>query len=380
MLTDFLIKVIVLLLPTQLGLHFWPAFSRVAGIKVDYLSPTIYLVDVLLFLLVVINSKSLISWFRKHLIFLTTLFIFVAFNTLFAVSPLNTLFWWLRLLEYLLTFLILKINRLQWKDIRRPLLFSTFTVVFIEIFQLLKQASLGGIFYYLGERAFSSSTPGLGRLNLFGLDVVRPMSTFSHPNSLAGYLLTVFYLFLQKNTKPWTKLIPFIGILLTFSKASIVALSLIIFNVRPEIIISTSLLITFIQPLLNNLHLTWQPLSDRLFFYPYLNKISPFNPPTGVGLGGFIPFLGKQLPGSFITPSKLQPIHNIIYLYVAELGVVGTILLAVALLNKKISKVLASRPVIGLLAIYLFVGSMDHYLWTLPQNKLIFIFALSILF
>lgn len=379
MISDILIKTIVVLLPTQLGLHFWPAFSRVAGIKVDYLSPTIYFIDILLVLLIIFNLKSLYLFLKKNLPTLGIFVSFITLNTLFSVSPLNTLFWWLRTLLYLLVFLVFRLRHISWLQIRTPLLYGTIAIIFIEIAQLCLQSSLGGLFYFLGERAFSGSTPGIGRFDLLGLEILRPISTFSHPNSLAGYLLVVFYLFIKKPSKPWHKLIPFIGILLTFSKSAIIALAFIVFNLKPEFIILISVIITFAQPLIQNYSSNWQPLSDRLFYFAYLKKIFLQNLLTGVGLGGFIPALGKLLPGSFLTPSKLQPVHNLLFLAVSELGILGTFLVFLTTIKLKILKVLSNPLVLGLITIILFTGTFDHYNWTLPQNKLIFLLALSIM-
>jgi hypothetical protein len=377
--SDLLIKVIVFLLPTQLGLHFWPAFSRVAGIKVDYLSPTLYFVDILLALLILFNLKSLFFFLKKHLFPLCLFISFSVLNTLFSVSPLNTLFWWLRLDLYLLVFFVLRLRHLQWEDIRMPLIYSTLLIVTIEITQLCLQSSLGGLFYYLGERAFSGSTPGIGRFDLLGLEVLRPIATFSHANSLAGYLLIVFYLFSKKPSVSWYKLVPFVGLLLTFSKSAIIALAFIIFGLKPEIIILVSLVFTFIQPLLQNFSANWQSLSDRLFYYSYLKNIVLQNPFSGVGLGGFISALGKLLPGSFITPAKLQPLHNLPFLIMSEIGLLGSLLLILTFIKNKIHRLLSEPLVLGLLALILFTGAFDHYTWTLPQNKLIFLLALSIM-
>ena len=44
----FLFYLLLLLLPTQLGKHFWPTFSYVLGTRVDYLSPTLYLTDIII--------------------------------------------------------------------------------------------------------------------------------------------------------------------------------------------------------------------------------------------------------------------------------------------------------------------------------------------
>jgi hypothetical protein len=378
-LSNFLIWITVLLLPTQLGLHFWPAFSRVAGIKVDYLSPTLYLIDLLLISLILLNLSPVLRFLKKNLLNSGIFISFVAVNIIYSVSPGNSLFWWLRTLLYLLVFLVFRLRHLKWPQIRTPLLYGTILIVIIEIFQLIFQSSIGGPLYFLGERAFSGSTPGIGRFDLLGLEILRPISTFSHSNSLAGYLLIVFYLFAKNSSKPWHKLVPFIGIILTFSKTAIIFIAFIIFNLKPEHIIIVSIVFTFAQPLIQSLAVSWQSLSDRLFYFGYLDRIVLQNPFTGVGLGGFIPSLGKLLPGSFITPSKLQPIHNLFYLMFAEIGIIGTLLLTISLLKKWVIKAISNPLVLGLLALVIFTGTFDHYTWTLPQNKLIFLLALSIM-
>lgn len=379
MISDYLIKVIVVLLPTQMGLHFWPSFSRVAGIKVDYLSPTLYFLDTLLILLVLLNLKSIITFFKKNLIFIGFFVSFTILNTIFSVSPANTIFWWFRIWLYLLVFLVLRLRRLSWKQIRTPLLYGTTAIVLIEVAQLFLQSSLGGPLYFLGERAFSGSTPAIGRFDFLGLEILRPISTFSHANSLAGYLLIIFYLFSKKSSKLWHKLVPFVGIILTFSKSAIVASAFIIFNLKMEIIILISIILTLAQPLIKNMAIIWQPFSDRFFYLFYLKNIILKNPLTGVGLGSFIPSLGDLLPGSFLTPSKLQPIHNLLFLAISELGFFGVSLALLTVIKYKLLKVLSNPLILGLFAIVLFTGTFDHYAWTLPQNRLIFLFALSIM-
>lgn len=379
MLSNFLIKIIVFLLPTQLGLHFWPDYSRVAGIKIDYLSPTLYLVDILLVLLLLLNTKRIRIYIKNNLKITIIFLLFVLLNTLLSVSPLNTMFWWIRSILYLLTFIVLRLRNLRWEQIQHPLFCSTVLIVLLEIVQLVNQSSLGGIFYYLGERSFGSSTPGIGRLNLLGQEVLRPISTFSHANSLSGYLLIVFYLFSKKTSQPWQKIVPFVGILLTFSKTAIFCLAIIVFNVRPEITIFSSIILTIIQPIIHNINSNSQSLSDRLFFFDYQNKIMFRNIFTGVGLGGYIPSLGDQLPGSYITPAKLQPIHNLPYLMLTEIGIIGAAVMLFTILKKKVWQFITNPLVIGLIAVVLFTGVFDHYTWTLPQNKLILLIAFAIM-
>jgi hypothetical protein len=56
---------LLLLLPTQLGLHFWPQWASVFGMRVDYLSPTIYLTDIIIFLLAIIAAIEKKEIFKK---------------------------------------------------------------------------------------------------------------------------------------------------------------------------------------------------------------------------------------------------------------------------------------------------------------------------
>ncbi len=375
-----LLKTIIFLLPTQLGLHFWPSFSRVAGIKIDYLSPTLYLVDLLILLYILFSVKKVFYHIKKQYKIYLVIFSLALLNTVFSISPANTFFWYLHLLVYLLFFLSIRQNKAKWKEIQKPLLLSTVLIVSIELFQLLRQSSLGGLLYYLGERSYSPTTQGLARLNFFGREILRPPSTFSHPNSLAGYLLIVFYLFSRKSKNHWQKTIPFVGIILTFSKTAIVSLSFLIFGLNSGNVILLSLFITTLLPIVSKyIHSSWQPLSDRLFHIPYTHKILLANPFTGVGYGNFIPSLGSFLPGSFLTPSKLQPIHNLPYLYATETGLLGLASLVLILLSKKIKRLLSKKGILDLLAIVIFTGTFDHYTWTLPQNKLILVVALAIM-
>ena len=53
-LEKWLLFLVVLFLPTQLGKHFWPNFSYIYSLKIDYLSPTLYFWDLLVPALLVV--------------------------------------------------------------------------------------------------------------------------------------------------------------------------------------------------------------------------------------------------------------------------------------------------------------------------------------
>ena len=63
---NLLFYLLILFLPTQFGKHFFPAFSFVSGVRVDYLSPTLYLTDILVLFLFIfwIFSKGKFSIFN----------------------------------------------------------------------------------------------------------------------------------------------------------------------------------------------------------------------------------------------------------------------------------------------------------------------------
>ena len=54
-----------------------------------------------------------------------------------------------------------------------------------KAFEFIKQASLNGLFWWLGERTFTSSTPGIAKAVIDGRLLMRPYATFPHPNVLA---------------------------------------------------------------------------------------------------------------------------------------------------------------------------------------------------
>ncbi len=375
MFSKLLIWFIVFFLPSQLGLHFWPSFSRAAGIRLDYLSPTLYFVDLLLLILVISTVRPLFHYLKQYISLVFFITLFIVFNTVFAVSPLNTLFWWARSLFYLLVYLSFRLRSVNWSQIEKPLFISSCFIVLLALFQTLHQSSLNGPFYWFGERAFTQQTPGLARVNLYGFDFVRPPSIFSHPNSFAGYLVIVFFLF-RHYRRFWYSLIPFLGIILSLSKNALAATFFLLVGFSPSIFIILSISFSIFQFILPLIPSSWQSLSDRSFYFTYFPSILKKHLIFGTGLGGFIPALSAVLPGSFLTPAKLQPIHNLYMLFLSELGLLGLAPFLFTLKNKTLNQLKKNCGLFTLLGLVLFLGSLDHYFWTLPQNKLITLLAL----
>jgi hypothetical protein len=146
---------------------------------------------------------------------------FVIINTAFSLTPLATIFIWLRWTLFGLFILSLSVNHIKTTHLLLPLGISTVFVVFHEVAQTLLQSSVGGPLYFLGERSINTSTPQVAKAVMAGRLFLRPYAVFSHPNSLAGFLLVALHLFSPFVSYRYVKYIIASGIFLTYSKTVI---------------------------------------------------------------------------------------------------------------------------------------------------------------
>ena len=337
----FLFYSLIILLPTQLAYHFWPDWSFIFGIRVDYLAPAIYLTDVLVVLLLVISrTKIKFSYFLA--------FSFLAFlNIYFSISPWVSFFKWLKILE--LVFFACYIHNskdlFRRKIFIKVLGFSLTSISVIGIAQFLLGGTLGGPLYFLGERSFNIETPGIALQNIFGREFLRAYSIFSHPNSLAGYLfvsIMVFFPMLKQNKL----LLPvfLIAFLLTFS-------------------LSAFLGATFGLPLFfMKFNLSVPEFSERISLINTAKEIILRNPLLGNGLGTFV-----------FSNSLMQPVHNIFLLVFSETGIFGFLILCWLLLR-------GLKKIIYVFIFVLITGFFDHYWLTLQQNMLLLALVYGYLF
>ncbi len=378
---------LIFCLPFQLGYHFWLPQSFVSSFRIDYLSPTLYLVDLLIFCYLIPNLYRLK---------INPLFVTVAILNLWLTrgNPI-TLFAWFRLFEYYFLFQALRSEANLITNARKPFLLSLGVILSLSIVQFVLQSSVGGPFYFFGERQLSVLLPNIAKLNLPSAichlpsaicQILRPYSTFSHPNSLAGYLLiTLVLLPLFTRSRILKYIISFV-IFLTFSKSAIATLFIITFM---NLSISQSLalcllfsLTVFLSPTANFPNWLRQSFISRHYLIRPSLQILNDHWLTGIGLRQFIPTLTKYLPGNQLSYTTLQPIHNSFLLIVAEVGLAGLMVF-----YKLISKIILPLPnkpesrryLFKIIAVILLTGSLDHYWWTLPQNQLIIVLAIALI-
>jgi len=379
---DFLTFALILFFPAQLGYHFWPQGAYIWGIRVDFLSPVFYLTDILVLGILIAYVVPKIKECKLALAAVLAASLFLIFNICSSSRPLIALYRWSKILE--MGFLIYYFAREFKKDWLIPLALANFYTCLIAWGQFFKKASLGGGLWWLGERNFSLVTPGIAKIQLGSHFFLRPYATFSHSNSLAGFLLVSCLLLLLakgklgKNLRVFFNVVAIISLLtmlLTFSWSAYLAiLFLLIFVFWKKwgirgVAIGILLLIGIVLQSIKVGLLEERSIMERVFLIQNALQLIKAHPSFGVGLGNFIP---AQLELSFPRGQYnfLQPVHNIYLLVASETGLVGLgiFLYSLFYLFKKSHPIsIISYP----LFIILFLGLFDHYWLTLQQNMLL---------
>lgn len=406
---------LILFLPTQLGKHFWPAFSLIQGISVDYLSPTLYFTDILIFLLFLFwllrnllkqqekqNAKRKTKKNKFYPIFVC----FLLLTIFLSNNYLNGLYHLIKFFEFSFVFYYVARTVKKQKQLLQIIFFLSICVIgesLLAIAQFIKQASLGGLFYFFGERAFTGQTPGIANASIDGLLILRPYGTFPHPNVLAGFLVCVMTLaFFSKSVAKGTQkaviiagfLIGTGALLLTMSRVSIVLWFLVL-------VVSVLHFQSFHQQRLTNvIKNQWigilflgiflcgiivSPVGTRLLHTnPSEQSVREReelvtatmtmiyqHPFIGVGLGNYLPTLAVQKKHPVLRNLYLQPVHTIFLLVFAETGFAG-FLFFLFFLIKTYQHITRNKVFLFVLTFMLILGLLDHYWITLQQGQLFF--------
>ncbi len=318
---------IILFLPSQLGLHFWPEWAFINGVRIDYFSPTLYFTDVLVILLSLLSlraQRSNLHWNKRDCFVALLLAMTIGVNVYFSLSPFVSLYKWLKIGEMAFLAWYVAKNKPGLKLLIIPIIYSCV----LAIWQYFNHGSVGGLWYFLGERTFNNGTPGIA--------AGRPYGTFPHPNVLMGFLTVSGLIIITY--------LPHISRKIT---ALVLGLSLI-----------TLILLPSRGNLLNGWGLRQQ--LNSIAVQEWLKS-----PLIGTGLG-----TSPLYPRNIANYAMLhQPIHNIFLLLLSETGLVGLVSFLV-LLKKRFS---------WLLLPILFLGFFDHYWLTLQQGQLLFALVLGII-
>lgn len=395
MIEKLLLAILLAILPLQIGRHFWPFFAYIFGLRVDYLAPTIYFQDILIFFLFITSGqKFFVELKQKKTIFLILILGgLISANLFITGSFFVSLFSWLRIGEFVFLGLIVSRNsQTVLKILKKIIPFWIMGEFLIGLFQVVKQSSLGGIFWYLGERSFNIFTPGIAKASLLGNVFLRPYGTFSHPNSLAGFVLVgLIFIFTQKKLFGVDKIALVVGfflLLLCFSRTvwlAVLFLSLIyliwriidkqkvgLFEFSYYFMAGTGLITVF---LFTKSVIETASFENREVLAVFALELIKKQPFLGVGANNFLISLSRS-GLSWSVVSFLQPVHNIFLLIGSEIGLVGLIVFITFLLLT-VRRVPQFTILVALMAI-VFTGLFDHYWLTLIQNQLLFVLILGL--
>ncbi len=399
----------ILFLPAQLGRHFWPEWVFILGRRVDYLSPTVYLTDILILLTIffwlLANKFSIFNFqfsikrrnFQFSIFVILLLCLFIGLNLFFAENKPIAIYFWLKVLEFTMFGYYIVKTKPKASDVTLGLSVAIFYSSVIAIIQFFLQHSIGGPLWFLGERTFSSQTPGIAQINVCINQcrlLLRPYATFPHPNVLGGFLaITVpllifnfkFLIFNQTKKiqifKLTTIALGMIALILTFSRSAwlvgALGIGWIFIPKKLKTLYTFCSVATFLVGIF--LVKDFAGTSESVIVREQLNSstISLWNhsPLFGIGLGNFLTELPRILPVRTIY--FLQPVHNIYLLILSETGIVGFgifFFLIISVVNKiRNSSIIIHNSFFMILLL----GLIDHYPITLQQGQLLFTLFLA---
>jgi O-antigen ligase len=403
-----LFSLLLVFLPTQLGLHFWPSWALVLGRRLDYLSPTLYATDILIIFLLISwliekrkNIFSFKKYYRSSCIKILCFLLFICINIYFAANRMVATFAWVKIAEFAALGVYIVKEKPKLTSIIFPLSAGVFYSSGIAIIQFILQHSVGGMFWLLGERTFSATTPGIARIDAnFLFFKLRSYATFPHPNVLGGFLAVLLPLIIIQFTLPrrqagnlpiyqftntkkifyiTTIVLGIIALVLTFSRSAwvVAALGGVYLIVKHKkrlffpVLFCAVLIIFFIGT-------TFGFQDESVVVRQQLNaaalSMARASPITGNGLGNYL----VQLPDHLVSRQIyfLQPVHNIYLLLLSETGILGCAIFGwiVWTACKKKNLTIIRYSLFSILLL----GLVDHYLLTLQQGQLLFTLFLSL--
>jgi hypothetical protein len=383
MISKVLFFLFLLFLPTQFGKHFFFDFSYLFGVRVDYLAPAVYLTDIIVFFLAVVNFKIVFKFLKNKKILISLFLLLI--NVLFSKLLIISFYWFIKIIEFLIVFSLAKkmLATLKKKSILITFLISGSFELLLSLIQLINKHSVQGIFYYFGERLLSLSTPGVAKASIRGIEFLRPYGTFSHPNSLAGFfLLLYFFVLIYKKfnrdliLKYLFLFISSILIFISFSKVAIISYLILntlyfILNtkIRCQICKFARLAVIFIISLIF-LQATTDPLTINKRIELIKNSVTIIfrYPIFGVGLGSYLIEQAKFSSKFYLFFN--QPVHNIFFLFISETGLILGGILLCQVIFYLIKRKLTVADIL-LIFVIIFTGFFDHYWLTLQQNFLL---------
>ncbi|MBP9694859.1 MAG: O-antigen ligase family protein [Candidatus Magasanikbacteria bacterium] len=337
--------------------------------------------------------------------------IFIAYTFCSIIWSSNRLLAWQHAIWFMESFLLFFMLIAQSKPYSLRLI--TYSFIAGSVIQ-----SILGIWQFLSQSTFASNLLGLSlhRATDAGASIIstildgrwlRAYGSFAHPNILGGYLviaiiITDIIFHRNAQTKSYRlstigyqfiSLLQLTALFFTFSRSAWIAAAIWMVgsSIKYHVACTTKYLLSFIiyrLSLIIILTTIFSPLVFTRFSSSTTNEARSLNERTvgyneslqiikqypflGVGSGNYTAELNKQNPN---LPGYIyQPVHNVPLLFLAELGIVGLILLSLtiwflisyirsSLLSQKTTLTAQSVPYIGLISLLPLI-TFDHYLFS----------------
>jgi O-antigen ligase len=400
---DRLLLLVIFCIPLQLGKHFWPDSAYLLGRKVDYLSPTMYLSDApLVFagaLALLCYHKALLAGLRRH-VSIQAFLLLSGVSMMLAISPLTALYSSAKtLLIVLFSYALAQRFHTIRGNVAAYFAIGIGLSAALAIAQSISHQSVGGLFYWLGERTFSSTTPGIANASINGQLVLRPYAAFPHPNVLASYLFCGIVMLCEQvfNLKKISlRSAAMIVLIIVAGIAQLMTLSRVAIVVTVCYLIIRAGMASVGTTKMQSAKLTFGLLFlfiVGLFVYQYrfvpaidtaaterieLVKKSlaliTKSPLLGVGQHNYLYALAAD-PPLRDGIALLQPVHNVLLLLLVQIGIPAS-MLVLLFLWKTVKRVVSLARDGNTMASFLFFGMLilgmaDHYFLTLQQGQLL---------
>lgn len=408
-----LFYLIILCIPLNLGKHFIIRDSYVRGLLIDYLIPTVYVIDLMIFALIAFWIAKIIQRRKfRHIktnspvIILSFLYVFSLFLS-FLIAPriIPSLYQFISTLLHFGFFLFILEEVDLKKDMRRIALVASVSVLLISllgVLQWLKQGAVFNNYLILGEQPYAYNTVSIVKENVFGNAMIPPYGTFRHPNVLAAFL-SVFLILIFANKSVFKSESYFYFVMLLGTFVLFISWSKVTWFCYIYSLVTLYLLQRFQKrfvgwyiciSLVTVLLLCFIPYWLRSSADPSLYmrgdlinaafQIIKEKPAYGVGLNMITIYVSPLLKhAEFLR--FIQPPHNMYLLIFSESGIFAFtlfLLILSVLLHSTYKSLIKSDYMYAYLLInfvqILILGSFDHYFITIVQTSLLFWLTLGL--
>jgi len=350
----------------------------------------VMLLAIIYFLVQIKKNKPKLKNKITPLILTAIFFIIIVFNIIFAIDSQLAYYKFVQLLLGI-SFSLILINFGELKKTSWFFLISGTIQSALAIYQFVEQKVFAS--KWLGMAGQSPSTLGVPIIET-NERVLRAFGSLPHPNILGGFLVLVLiicvqFYFSEKIFRFKKLLVPIfelnlIGLLFTFSRSAWLALIISLLTIfifywqyKKEIlvkfILQAILIISIFTISYSNLIFARFNLENRvekISTEARINQYSQFKNIfkeywlSGTGIGNYTLALHKQNPS--LNNFDLQPIHNTLFLIIAEFGIPLAVLLfflKLLILNKIFNRKYLPffLPIFSSLLV---VALLDHYVWS----------------